>query len=304
MATAMGNKIKAARKAAGFSMMALAQEIGATRTEIGEWEAGLSKPRRKQLASLADVLKLSTDELAAVPKQKPAAKPAKTKMAPSTSAASQGGTKLDERQLRAGIIETALIMSRTGLSPGRSGNVSARWKSGMLITPTGMAYEQLKPKDIVFVDAEGVPAAGARRPSSEWRFHLAGYETRADCQAIVHCHSTHAVVLACAHKPIPAFHYMVAVAGGMQIPLVPYATFGTEDLSTHVRGGLKNHSACLMANHGQIACAASLPAALELAQEVEGLAEQYYKVLTLGKPHILGDEEMQTVLTKFESYGQ
>lgn len=306
MGLAIGNKIKAARKAAGFSMMALAQEIGATRTEIGEWEAGISKPRRKQLVSLADVLKVPVDELAGVAKTRERMKPAaaKTKMATVSAAGTAGAKKPDERQLRSAIIETALAMSRTGLSPGRSGNVSARWKAGMLITPSGMVYEDLKPKDIVFVDGNGATSRGARTPSSEWRFHLAGYEVRADCRAIVHSHSTHATVLACAHKPIPAFHYMIAVAGGMEIPLVPYATFGTDELSAHVRGGLADHAACLMANHGQIATGKSLAAALELAHEVECLASQYYKVLTLGEPHILGAEEMQTVLEKFKNYGQ
>lgn len=209
-----------------------------------------------------------------------------------------------EVALRAGVIETALTMSRRGLSPGRSGNVSARCGSGLLITPTGVAYEQLRAADIVFVARDGTVAQGALKPSSEWRFHLSAYAARPDMAAIVHTHSLHATVLACAHKPIPAFHYMVAVAGGSDIPLVPYATFGTEELSQHVARGLAERNACLMANHGQIACGKSLAAALELAFEVEVLAEQYYKVLTLGAAHVLGETEMREVLVRFASYGQ
>lgn len=213
--------------------------------------------------------------------------------------------KSSELKARRGVIETALAMSRSGLSPGRSGNVSCRWDGGMLITPTGMAYDEIRPRDVVFVDAKGeVPAKKSRKPSSEWRFHLAAYQARPDMNAVVHTHSLHATALACARKPIPAFHYMVAIAGGTDIPLVPYDTYGTKELARHVAKGLFHRDACLMANHGQIAIARTLPAALELAREVETLAEQYCKVLALGKAHILPDEEMARVLKRFKSYGQ
>jgi L-fuculose-phosphate aldolase len=209
-----------------------------------------------------------------------------------------------ERKARKAVIETALAMSRTGLSPGRSGNVSCRFDAGMLITPTGMAYEDLDVDDIVYVAADGSVPQKQRKPSSEWRFHLAAYAARPDRAALVHTHSLHATALACAHKPIPAFHYMVAAAGGNDIPLVPYATFGTEELSQHVARGLKERDAILMANHGQIAIGETLPAALELAHEVETLAEQYMKVLLLDAPHILPDAEMRLMVEKFRSYGQ
>jgi ribulose-5-phosphate 4-epimerase/fuculose-1-phosphate aldolase len=213
--------------------------------------------------------------------------------------------KRAEREARRAVIETALAMGRSGLSPGRSGNVSCRWKSGMLITPTGMAYEEISPGDIVFVDSKGeVPAKKSRKPSSEWRFHLAAYRARPDMHAVVHTHSLNATVLACAGKPIPAFHYMVAVAGGDDIPLVPYDTFGTQELARHVAKGLFHRNACLMANHGQIAIGATLQSALELAQEVEVLAEQYCKVLTLGEPILLKADEMARVLKRFKNYGQ
>jgi len=210
-----------------------------------------------------------------------------------------------EKLARRAVIETALSMSRSGLSPGRSGNVSCRWKGGMLITPSGMAYERIKPRDIVFVSGKGAVGTGAvRKPSSEWRFHLAAYRARPDIRAVVHTHSMHATVLACGHRPIPAFHYMVAVAGGNDIPLVPYDTFGTEALAEHVAAGLAQRNACLMANHGQIAVGADLASALELAHEVEVLAEQYVKVLAVGEAHILPDEEMARVLERFKTYGQ
>jgi L-fuculose-phosphate aldolase len=221
------------------------------------------------------------------------------------SGKSKGSAKSAEAKARRAVIETALAMSRSGLSPGRSGNVSCRWGDGMLITPTGMAYEEIRARDVVFVDSNGdVPAKKSRKPSSEWRFHLAAYQTRPDMNAVVHTHSLNATVLACARKPIPAFHYMVAVAGGDDIPLVAYDTFGTKQLARHVAKGLLHRNACLMANHGQIALGATLPAALELAREIETLAEQYRGVLALGKPRIISKEEMARVCKRFKSYGQ
>ena len=211
---------------------------------------------------------------------------------------------MDETRLRQEVIETALAMAREGLSPGTSGNVSARFGEGMLITPTGMAYEALTPNDIVRVNAKGKFYPGGYKPSSEWRFHLAAYGARPEAQAVVHTHSLNATALACAHKPIPAFHYMVAVAGGKDIPLAGYATFGTRKLAKHVAKALKKRRACLMANHGQIACGTSLAGALDLAREVETLAAQYVTVLQVGKPKLLGNAEMKKVLKRFASYGQ
>jgi L-fuculose-phosphate aldolase len=209
-----------------------------------------------------------------------------------------------EMAARRAVVDAALAMSRQGLSPGRSGNVSARFDGAVLITPSGMAYDTITPADIVRVGLDGSVAASQRKPSSELHFHLATYRARPDVGAIVHTHSLHATVLACARRAIPAFHYMVAVAGGDDIPLVPYATFGSEELARHVVAGLAHRNACLMANHGQIAVGDTCADALALAAEVEVLAEQYVKVLTLGSPHILARDEMARVVARFASYGQ
>lgn len=209
-----------------------------------------------------------------------------------------------ERSLRKAVLETAFAMSRSGLSPGRSGNVSCRFEDGMLITPSGKRYEEMGPDDVVFVAGDGQVRDSRQTPSSEWHFHLAAYRARPDRSAVVHTHSMHATVLACAHKPIPAFHYMVGVVGGKDIPCVPYATFGTDELAQHVAAGLSHRDACLMANHGQIAIGDTLAHALELAAEIEILAEQYYKVLTLGTPKMLDDPEMSRLLIKFKTYGR
>lgn len=212
----------------------------------------------------------------------------------------------NERAARQEVIDAAIAL-RKHLSPGRSGNVSRRWEGfegGFHVTPSGMRAEDLRLDDVVLVGADGQVKRGRRVSSSEWRFHLAAYQARADRRAVVHCHSFAATVLACAHKPIPAFHYMVAVGGGPDIPLVPYETFGTEALSDGVRAVVTSRDACLLANHGQLVLGKSLAGALELAHEVENLAAQYLELLKLGEVHLLDAAEMQRVLERFRTYGQ
>lgn len=213
-------------------------------------------------------------------------------------------SKQAELAAREAVIATALAMSRQRLSPGRSGNVSMRFGDGMLITPSGMAYDEIGPDDIAYMAHDGSVRTGSRKPSSEWHFHLSAYTARPDRGAVVHTHSLNATVLACAHRGIPAFHYMVAAAGGTDIPLVPYATFGTQELAALVAQGLAARDACLLANHGVVALGTDLAGALELAGEVELLAEQYLKVLSIGPAHVLSDTEMAVVLEKFKTYGQ
>lgn len=206
--------------------------------------------------------------------------------------------------LRQQVIDTALAMSRSGLSAGRSGNVSARAEERVLITPTGMAYDQLTPDDIVSMDLEGGVPAGSRKPSSEWHFHAAIYAARADIGAIMHTHSNAATALACLEEGIPAFHYMVAAAGGRDIRCAPYATFGTQELATHALTALEDRTACLLAHHGVIACGTTLEKAYDLAVEVETLADQYGRARQLGDVPLLDGAEMDRVIQKFKGYGQ
>jgi L-fuculose-phosphate aldolase len=209
---------------------------------------------------------------------------------------------MTEQQVRKEIIRTALAMNSLAINRGTSGNVSARWKTGFLITPSGRRYEETSPADIVFVDAAGKPS-GKWAPSSEWRFHHDIYLHRDDAQAVVHTHSSFATTLACLGRGVPAFHYMVAVAGGRDIRCAPYATFGTQKLSDNALQALENRKACLLANHGMIATGPNLQKALALAIEVEALCEQYWRALQIGKPKILSAREMDTVIRKFRSYG-
>jgi L-fuculose-phosphate aldolase len=208
-----------------------------------------------------------------------------------------------EHALRGEIIATALEMNACGLNRGKSGNVSARCGDGFLVTPSGLAYEATRPEDIVAMTLDGA-ARGALAPSSEWRFHRALYASRPEVGAVVHAHSPFATTLACLGRDIPAFHYMVAAAGGNNIRCAGYATFGTQQLADHALGALHGRKACLLANHGMIAVGSSLRAALALAVEVEALAEQYWRALQIAPPNLLSDAEMEVVLAKFASYGQ
>jgi L-fuculose-phosphate aldolase len=210
---------------------------------------------------------------------------------------------VNELDLRAAIIATALQMNERRINCGKSGNVSVRTETGFLITPTGLAYESMRPEDIVAVTLGGA-ATGSRRPSSEWRFHRDIYVDRPDAGAVVHAHSSFATTLACLGRGIPAFHYMVAIAGGKDIRCAPYATFGTQELSDGALVALSGRRACLLANHGMIAVDVSLEAALALAIEVEALAEQYWRALQIGAPNLLSDAEMNVVVEKFKRYGR
>ena len=205
--------------------------------------------------------------------------------------------------MRQQVIDTALKMNALGINQGKSGNVSVRSNGGFLITPTGLPYEHTTAEDIVFVHADG-RCEGARLPSSEWRFHRDIYAHRPETNAIVHTHSLHATTLACLGRGIPAFHYMVAAAGGRNIRCAPYATFGTQLLSDHALAALHERKACLLAQHGMIATGAALEQALALAVEVESLAHIYIQALQVGEPAILPDDEMDRVLEKFKTYGQ
>ena len=212
-----------------------------------------------------------------------------------------------ELRLREEVIAAALAMNAAGINRGKSGNVSVRLHDaaidGFLITPTGVPYLQTTPEQIVAMTLSG-EARGSLLPSSEWRFHREIYAARADAQAIVHTHAPFATTLACLHRGIPAFHYMVAVAGGKDIRCAPYATFGTQELSDHAVAALAERRACLLANHGMIAIGTSLAQALALAVEVETLAEMYWRALQISEPVALPDAEMDTVLAKFATYGQ
>jgi len=211
---------------------------------------------------------------------------------------------MTELAIRKEIIATCLKMESLGINQGTSGNISHRCKDGILITPSGVSYDLLKPKDIVFVPfSSKEDYRGEYPPSSELDFHFDILKAKPELNCVLHNHSTYATTMAICRQDIPAHHYMVAVGGGYKIPCAPYATFGTEQLSKNAIKALDGYNACLLANHGVITTGDNLKKALWIAVEVENLAKQYILAKQLGEPTILPDEEMKKIVEAFKSYG-
>lgn len=201
------------------------------------------------------------------------------------------------------LIATARAMQPAGLNKGTSGNVSVRHGDGFYITPTGMPYDRLVADDIPLMALDG-SHVGARKPSSEWRFHRDLYAARPEVGAVLHAHSPFAVSLACLRRDIPPFHYMIARFGGDTVRCADYALFGSQALSDAALLAMRDRKACLLANHGLLVAGRDLDDALALAIELEELCEQYWRTCQLGEPVLLSVTEMAEVLVKFSGYGQ
>ncbi|RDJ25325.1 class II aldolase [Bosea caraganae] len=212
---------------------------------------------------------------------------------------------MSEQALREEIVAVAQAIDKAGFCPSKSGNVSARFEDGMLITPSGLPYAQTRAEDLIRLKLDGTVVNGSRKPSSEWPFHVEIYKARPDAQAIVHTHSPRATALASARRGIPAFHYMIALCGGSDVRCAEYATFGTPELAENAVRALEGRKAVLLANHGVIALGGSLAGAHTIVSEVENLAGQYLDLLASGlEPVILDEAEMARVSAKFAGYGK
>ena len=213
--------------------------------------------------------------------------------------------KLSHRPIRKAMIETCRQMNASGLNQGTSGNLSHRIAGGMLVTPTSLPYERMEPEDIVEMAFDGT-FKGRHRPSSEWRFHRDILKNRLDVNIVLHTHSVYSTTLAVHERGIPAFHYMVAVAGGTDIRCSPYACFGTQRLSDVAIAALEDRLACLLGHHGLIVLADSFDKALWRAVEVETLAKMYVHALAIGEPPLLSQDEMAQVIAQITrmGYGQ
>jgi len=201
------------------------------------------------------------------------------------------------------VIDCCLAMNTRGINQGSAGNISVRYNDGFLITPSGMAYDRLKPEHIVLVGLDG-SSQDALNPSSEWRMHRDIYANRSEAGAVLHAHSNFATALSCLRNDIPAFHYMIAVAGGHSIRCADYALFGTQALSDHMLSALDGRRACLLGTHGMICFHDNLDKVLWLGVEVETLAKQYWHACQAGEPVILSDTQMDDVLQQFRDYGK
>ncbi len=208
-----------------------------------------------------------------------------------------------ESALRLALVAAARSLTTQGLNRGTSGNIGVRLAHSFLVTPSGVPVDELSPESMVAMDFSGT-ILGPGKPSSEWRFHRDILMARSDIGAVVHTHSRYATAFACLQREIPAFHYMIARAGGESIRCTPYAVFGSQALSDLALLALENRKACLLGNHGVIALGFDLADAMSMALEVESLCEQYWSALQVGEPNLLSAEQMQEVLEKFKDYGR
>jgi len=213
-------------------------------------------------------------------------------------------TLTDEATARAALVAVMRRMDASGLNRGTSGNASIRVEGGMLVTPSGVPPAALEPASMVFVDAGGTPTDGGLVPSSEFRMHHEILRARPDAQAVVHCHSRYATILACCGRPIEPIHYMVLVARAPGIKVAPYATFGTAELAASVVATMQGAYACLMANHGQVALGRSWQEALAVAEEVEEQAAITYGAMALGGGNLLSPAQLADTVAQFRTYGQ
>jgi L-fuculose-phosphate aldolase len=210
------------------------------------------------------------------------------------------------REVREQIVETAVALERIGLLSMTAGNLSVRVEDDLLaITPTNIPYGEIRPEDVVICDLDGAVVDGHRRPSSELPFHSAVLRARRDIGAVVHTHSLYATTIAVLGRTIPAVHYVIAALDLARVPLVPYCTYGSEELAhaitATVAGGGK---AALLANHGALALGADLAEAARAAELLEFLATVYHHALEVGDPVVLADDEIARVRERYRHHGQ
>lgn len=192
-----------------------------------------------------------------------------------------------------------------GLTKGTGGNLSVfnRERGLMAITPSGIDFFEIKEEDIVIMNLEGQVVEGEKLPSSEWYMHLIQYQKREDLDAVIHAHTTYGTVLAVLREPLPASHYMIAVAG-KDVRVADYATYGTKELAENAAEAMKDRRAVFLANHGILAGAQDLLNAFNIIEEVEYCSKIYCVAKSMGEPVILPDEEMELMAEKFKTYGQ
>lgn len=208
----------------------------------------------------------------------------------------------EERQA---VVEFGQRLLTTGLVKGSGGNISLcnAEKTLLAITPTGVSYDLMVPEDVVILDMDGHQVDGKLAPSSEIAFHLALLNLRHEIHAVVHTHSDHATAIACLGWELPAVHYLIGYAGRC-VPVAPYATYGTNELSENICNTIGDGNAVLMANHGLVAVGKTLEKAFSTAEFIEYVSRLYLLAKSVGEPKILDDAQMAEVLKKFETYGQ
>ena len=214
---------------------------------------------------------------------------------------------MSHQSLREEVARVAKLLIESGLVTGTSGNVSARTPDGdVLMTPSGIDYEEMEPGDVVLVDVDGEVLEGSLGPSTETPMHTGIYRARADVGAVVHTHSVFATTLACLGWTIPPVHYMLTtLSEDGEIPLAPYTTYGTEKLAGYAAEALgEDRNACLLQNHGTITVGDSPGEAFSRTVVLEEMAEIYYRTRSVGEPVLLSPEQVGEVAAKISGYGQ
>lgn len=193
-----------------------------------------------------------------------------------------------------------------GLTTGTGGNISIfNREAGLFaISPSGLDYFETTPEDIVVMNLNGEVVEGDRKPSSEHELHRIFYAERNDINAVVHCHSTYATVLATLREDLPASSYLVAFAGP-DVRCADYASYGTAKLARLTFNAMEGRQAALMANHGQTAGGKDIRSAFNVAEQVEQCAKVYVIARAIGNPVILDQREMENMMVSFrDDYGQ
>lgn len=207
-----------------------------------------------------------------------------------------------ERKL---LVDYGNKLLKEGYTSGTGGNLSIfnREENLMAITPSGIPFPDILEEDIVVMKLDGTLVEAKRKPSSEWGMHAILYAGREDINAVIHGHTIYSTALSLLRIPLPASHYMVAIAG-KDVRCAEYASFGTSELAENAFEAMRDRKAVLLANHGVLTGSHDLKNAYNVLEEVEYCANIYIKARSIGKPVILDDTEMAHMAEKFKTYGQ
>ena len=203
------------------------------------------------------------------------------------------------------VIEYSLKLLSEGLTNGTAGNVSIfnREEGLVAISPTGVNYSELTPEMISVVDLDGKLIEGLK-PSSELEMHMILYRNRGDVNAVIHTHPVYTTVLACLRQDLPAIDYMIAVTGATKVKCAEYASYGTKELAENAYKAMGSSLAVILANHGLTTAGKDIANAFNITVQVEYISNLYIKAKNIGEPIVLPDNEMNSMLERFKTYGQ
>jgi len=208
--------------------------------------------------------------------------------------------------IRKEIADLGRVIATSGFNLGTWGNISARCdENHIAITPSGVAYETMKPEDVVIVNMNSESVDGKLKPSIELPLHSEIYKAKKRINAIVHTHSVHCTAFAVARKPIPAVcEDMVQIVGG-RVEVAEYFLPGSTDLAVSAISALGDNNACILANHGLLSAADSLKETYKVTQIVEKSAQAVILAHSLGAPVELSQEDVDIMRDFYlNSYGQ